>query len=366
MNELSSGFVVAFISFVFGALITRWWDRARPIITIQGFTTTSKVVEEAEVSNELSGLTENSFFIQRLRAGNTTMNNIVNAHRIAQVFIARSRNAPTELHESIEILSRSTDETTTLMGLKRAIVSRAISDVLETALLCSRIKLPDPRNYAQKPPLKITLSEKDDGCYLILWEAATSTFGSDFKNNPWKKDLIHPIIPFLQQLDRDSILEIFRKLEPILKDQIELHNRLIQTCKPVVEQSVRWAGKVIVSNYGAAPMILWPDARLLFIHDSSGSKIPAEGYVAIHDAEGKTHDLVGLRAIAPGEILQLLVLTKQTRHEMREKGELIFAHYVNKDADACITLKITRRGTLPFWATKTSRARFYESTGIEI
>src|SRR5262245_33882108 len=86
MNDVELKLVLAVFSFLFGAILTRWWDRARPLVLLQGFANVTQADQPSECSQELEQLTRKSWNCDELRAGQVLLKELQSVDAAAGLY----------------------------------------------------------------------------------------------------------------------------------------------------------------------------------------------------------------------------------------------------------------------------------------
>jgi len=152
------------------------------------------------------------------------------------------------------------------------------------------------------------------------------------------------VINALRHLHVPTIVAALKQLKPMLEQQIETADRLDELVDPIMNDSARWTARLLVANYGAAPMMLWPEARLVVKHRSSHARIQVPAYMAVeYDCTPKVRDIDGVYVLAPGEKAWAWMITEDIQKDLPD-GKLLRAHYDEGDASTYVQLTISRRG----------------------
>jgi hypothetical protein len=355
----------AVASFLFGAFLTRWWNRARPLVLLHGFTGIIAKKQKVDCPPELEALTDLSWHVPRFSKGQNSVGDISNAVDIASVVGRRYEAAQELLAKIIERLRSAATPAEITSALREAMANWSISDALDNALLLEDIVVApiDMQNLTAQ--ISIYESEDDDGCFRIAWKGATTKFSGDLKGKPYKSVLLKPFLDSIRYLHKSSLLTTFSALPPLIEKQIKLHQKTLGLTKPIAEQNGRWAGKMLIANYGSAPMLIWPDARLHVKHKQSKARFVVNCYMAKEfDQSPKLRDIEGLVVLGPGEKVWCWAITREVQGGIKD-GAVLRTHYLQKDAVSNIRLHITRRGS--FWTDYIfSNKMPFQQSGVDI
>jgi hypothetical protein len=164
------------------------------------------------------------------------------------------------------------------------------------------------------------------------------------KGQAYLKPRLEPFIQALRHLDKPTILDVLRKLKPLLEKQTRIADKIHPLLESIMEDSGRWACRLLVANYGAAPMMVWPDAKMVIRHKSSHARIPVPSYTAFEaDTSPKVRDIDGVHVLPPGEKIWIWAITRNIQKDIPD-GKLLRTHYTQKDSMAYVQLTILRRG----------------------
>ncbi len=358
MKATVSNMLVAAVSFLFGAGLTRWWNRARPLVLLQGFTDILKNRDDIQCPEELAELTKRSWDVRVLRGGTSSLGDIQAVNLTSLLVRDLYQKGLEKLDSFISELDSAAEDDDIRLVLEEFICNKGIELALSIALKRGEIRVPASGKPPGQPKLSVHESDKDDGSYLILWKTATSTFSSNLKDQAYLKPRLEPFIDALRNLDKSRIIQALRDLHPLLKSQLEDLARIRELIEPILNESGRWAARLLVANYGAAPMMIWPEARLEVRHKKAGAKFAVGAYAAAEYEESpKVRDIDGVYSLAPGEKVWVWVITTDIQRDM-EDGAVLRTHYVQGDATAAIALNISRRGALLGKKTKSDSAQF--------
>jgi len=69
MDDIALKIGLTLAALVIGNLVTRWWDRSRPLAVLQRFSTATKSKHRANCSQELHNLTKESWAMHAVQTG---------------------------------------------------------------------------------------------------------------------------------------------------------------------------------------------------------------------------------------------------------------------------------------------------------
>ena len=363
MNSVVQDLTVAAMSFLFGAGIDRWWNRARPLVMLEGFSDILKNRDDLTCTNELSELLEKCWEAQELQPGAVSLADIQTIRLRMHICLEMYKKGLTLIDPFITSLDSATTDDQVRTALYTNITKRAIEMPLSLALKRTEVVCP-PATSVNAGTQKLTVTEVNDekGCFRILWKGSTSTFSSSLNEQPFLKPRVEPFVDAMRQLDAHRLSQVLRELKPLMERQVQNMERVRDIVDPLVDESGRWAAKVLVANYGGAPMMIWPKAKLIVRHTSSHARFNVDSYVAAEFPEDpKLRDIDGLHVLAPGDKIWMWVITKSIQKDIAN-GSILRAHYISKDSKGYVRLKISRRGTLFGLRTSSNSSVFGESS----
>lgn len=341
---MKSDLLVALASFFFGAFVTRWWNRARPLVVLHGFSEIFSSQDMVDYPEEAYTLSKTSWTTGELPSGAVSLGQLNRAYESLMLVTSWYESGIDIAKSIIDQMKTAKDDDQTMGLLKTAMINRGISSALSIALQRDEIKLEyDPASF-KTPKLPIVEPDGPNGAFLIVWKDSTSTFAEGIDNRSFLKPRLKPMVEAMKYLNRPTIKSAFDQVVPLMKVNIEENRRFIDLVAPVVNARGRWTGRVLLANYGAAPMMLWPEGAILVRHKESHAKFEIPAYLA-HETENGVQDVDGVFALAPGEKVWVWVISNDPQQDMKS-GSVLRGHYSEGDAEAAVKLKITRRGNI--------------------
>lgn len=343
MIDVLSSIAVAGFSFLFGALINRWWDRARPLIVLQGFSTTLEL-KFVEPTAELQQLSDDSWFSDRFPPDQVPLNEIENLYITAWNWERPLEDAAEKIASWRERVDKSSD----IKDVFREIVTHeGMRFSLDSALRFEDFKVDESNTKSGSPLQYIEPSQDDDGSYMILWKKKVTTFGSSLNTHPFLKARFEPFINAMRYLDRQVLSDALKEIQPIVERQARILRGIQEITKPILDDHNLWAARFYIENYGASPMIISNKAK--FIVKSGVIKkhgIPVDCKLhAEHSNPTILEDIKGSHVLRPGEKNIFWAITTQLQMDIKEKDTLQM-HFRKKDAIAYLDIKTENRGLL--------------------
>jgi len=340
-----------------GAFVTRWWNRARPLVVLSGFGDIVRSTTQIQSPEDLLKVTSESTSIPN-PAPIVEPYQLLELREAATVGALRYKTAVEKLPQLRQQLTEAPDDATAIDTIMQVLSHSGIAEGISVALKRSKFSLPDTTPSVDGEKIPVTESDEDDGCYLIGWKSGTSTFSSRLLRQPFLKTRIGPFMNAVRYLNRPVLIQALDGVFPFLQHQLQVHAEIVNIVARMVDANSRWAARLLIANYGAAPMIIWPDA-VLRVQGKGRGTFAVDTYLAVEGSGDALVDLAGVHVLAPGEKLTVWAITRDIQQNLKE-GHLLRAHYVARDAEAVVHLKVTRRGTFGSKAASNS-AVFYES-----
>lgn len=362
MNGVLQDLGVAALSFLFGSGLDRWWNRARPLVMLQGFTDILKNRDDITCTKELSELLEKCWELQELQPGTVTLADIQTIRLRTHIVFDLYKKGLTQIDQFISALEGATTDDHVRTALYTYIVKRSVEMPLSLALKRTEVVCPQAAGgNAGSQKLTITESGDEKGCFRILWKGSTSTFSSNLNEQPFLKPRVEPFVDAMRQLDAPRIAQVLRALKPLLERQVQHMEGVRAIIEPIMDDSGRWTAKVLVANYGGAPMMIWPNAKMIVKHTSCHAKFVVDSYVAAEFPDDpKLRDIDSVHVLAPGDKIWFWIITKNIQKDITN-GKILRAHYISKDARGSVRVKISRRGAFLGLRTSSNSSVFVES-----
>lgn len=348
MNESWTELIVAVVSFAIGAVVTRWWDRARPLVMVQSFQSTNASQDEVECSSAIHELTMRSIHHDTQTPGKTILGNIWDIHRRAIVVSNAYQNGLARLDEQLPMLKNTDSKENFISGIRALLANPGISDALELALLREAIVVKHQPLSDEKPLVTIEEVEEHNGCFLVVWKESTTPFAKGLKHHPYLKSRLTGFVNALKHLQKDVLLDAFERLLMVMKLELDTMNSLVELTEPLIEQNSRWCATALIANYGATPMAIWPTANLFVRHKPSKARFPIRCHIALgHESKDGLdfNDIKGIHVLEPGGKVWVGVITREIQAKI-PSGSLIRSHYKSGDSLGRVNFKISRRGAI--------------------
>lgn len=351
MNDYILNTSLAVGGLLFGHLVSRLWDRARPLVVPTGFKTVSKTSQNITISEELSLLTDQSWFMEDIEEGTCDLGSVSGSLSSAARFVASSDGIETWIREAKQSLEKAEEEREITEAIKQMIQWKALSDLIELGLLRKRIQI-ESKEYNSEPIIRIGKAENNE--FVFVFENSFAKFGKKLDSQEWRAEKIQPFVDAVSFHDKEALLSVLAQLPDIAREQLDIHKRIKELATPEIDKNSRWVAYLSVINYGSSPMILWPQSKLTVVSKKGGGKFNVPGYLVritkTSDDQDKQEELKGPLVIPPNSSEKIWMISLKTESEM-DSGAILRAHYKNADSKAHISVSVGSR-SIP-WKIRT-------------
>jgi len=365
MDDIVIKIGLALAALVIGNLVTRWWDRSRPLAVLQRFSTATKGKHRAMCSQELHDLTKASWAMHAVDIGECDYREIERVHRSAELDLKRTEDIDKRVTNTTKALNEATEEPDIQNAIKMIFRWPGLQQYVE--MMFYRHLIQPTKTYTGQPRLLAVPSDEEDGSITIVFDDALGHLGEGLSKEKWKAETIVPLVKAIQHLDKDLLLEVLAKIPAIALKQRDIQQQILKITTPIREEHTIWIAHCVLVNYGNSPVILWPTAKLLLREKGTRREIPLPCLLAQEKDGDATdaEDLVGPIVLAPGNRVNLWAATKDIKSQM-SNGNAVAAHFKDKTAKAKVRFLMTQRG-VPFKTSFRSSALMFaeETTGKE-
>src|SRR5262245_20092873 len=163
MESFFTKIIEGIVGFLFGALATMWWNRARPLTVLQGFADVVTTTHEVPISEELSELSEEVWEVPSLPAGTCgtgLLQVVVNESREA---LEKYEDALEKLPALVERLRRASEAADMIPVLEAVFSHTGISDALDYGLKTGDLLAAPTRSTDGGTLIQISETSKNDG-----------------------------------------------------------------------------------------------------------------------------------------------------------------------------------------------------------
>lgn len=346
MDDISMKIGLTLAALVIGNLVTRWWDRSRPLGVLQRFSTATKGSHRANCSQELHDLTKASWAMHSVDVGDVKYREIELAHRAAEADLELTDEIDKWVADTRKALTEATEEPDIQNAVKMIFRWTGLRQYVEMMFYRSIVQT--TRTYTGQPRLIAVPSDDKDGSITIVFDDSLGQLGHGLTKSKWKAEKIVPLVKAIQYLDKDLLLDVLSKIPAIALKQRDVQQQILKITTPIREDHTLWIAHCVLVNYGNSPVILWPTAKLLLREKRFQRPIPLPCLLAQEKADDATDasDLIGPIVLGPGSRVNLWAATKDTKSQMRN-GNAVSAHFKDKTAKARVRFLMTQRG-VPF------------------
>jgi hypothetical protein len=333
-----------------GALVMRWWDRARALVLLQGFV---NIVADGTISSpeQLRQLAQKAWKVDAL-PHQTTADEL---HRLLKDVRHRREKwmetAPEVGRLRTTLAANSEDD-----AIFDAMVEMSRSWDMEHAFLQAvkeeRI-VPRREAYRGAPKLEV---DYDHGSFYVKCERGMTRIGRDIDSTSVLKADLDWWFNAVRFLDRDAVLGAFDILPPLLAEQAKIDAEIAEVILPLLKMHSRWMIKIHVTNYGAKDMVVWPDATLVV----RGARTIAEPCMleGLEKPESRElESIIGLHFLPAGSSATIWAGTTRWQCDMRD-GALLRTAFQDGKAMAHVRLRITKRRSFRGLATRSEETAF--------
>ncbi|MBL8190785.1 MAG: hypothetical protein JNK38_22405 [Acidobacteria bacterium] len=348
MYELLSKFGFAAFSFLFGALLNRWWDRARPLVVLQGFSTLRESGKEVEYPDELQQITGDTWFSDRFPPKKASLRQIEEAYKSGKDWAPLLEVAVDKAATSwlTKLENKPSDEDVKNI-LQEIFSDQGMNVAFSNALVNEDLKIKQ-LDETRTACLEIVETQQNNGAYLIPWRKSPSLFGANLIDFPFLKSRYQPLIDAVRHLNKDSLSQAVKDIMPIIEKQIRILNHIKTATDVIVKDNTHWAAKIWMANYGRSPMVISPGANLVVTISEQRISVGCDLYTeSISDSGKKIEKLVGLFVLEPGKKAVFWAITTGTQEKITN-GKVLRTLYEDDKGDtkAFVQLRISGKAIL--------------------
>lgn len=328
-------------------MATRWWDRGRPLVLLKSFEELSGTSDSVEFPAQLSSLADSAWDFDAPDHSESKFGDIVRLNMLSKAVGLRYESGLDLLRERLEGLRKATTDAEVLRELKALMSHGGISDGLQIALKRKEIPLKKSKDRQRSDLLTVEYSKANDGCFMIVWGTAVSRFSNGLEREDFLRKAVQPWADAMEKLDKECLLDGFRCFGDLLGKQVERYRKIADLTDPIVANHGRFGARLIVANYGAAPMMIWKGGGMEVRHDGTGGRfdLPCNVFVQDEKDKAKLYPLEGVYVVGPGEKVRVIVVSEAVQKDI-PNGGLIRAHLQQGGGQARARLFVTRRGAL--------------------
>jgi hypothetical protein len=322
MSDTLLTIIVAIISAAGGFGLSLWSTRLRPWIAMLEFNENFKHADEVDIPMTLANAADKAW-LAHLPSGKSRLKNVSDAFERAQIAAVMWEDNEIDLQHAIKSLGASKSPTEILEATRNALNKRGISDTLELAIIRQIIVAP---KFDGKIKPKVRWAyDKNRGSFIFDLADALLPFGQNLESQPFRKELVLPVVELVSRLEKTKLITLFSQLIPITKDRLENARVVRDECEQILTAHSRWQCSLIITNLGATPFVLFPEE--IFLHVKGKEIQPFElpcrllREVSGEKGEdtvdgGRWEEVQGLAIVRSGTTEDLAIVTKQTQGEI--------------------------------------------------
>lgn len=336
--EILTTVITGITSATFGYLISLWKRRIRPWISPLVFSETRKFDDVVEISEELYKASRKSWFTENLPRKKGKLIEVWKVYELAENFLKRNNDSENRIKEGIYQLQSSKSDEEVAKALSFLLGHEGISEMLEYAVLRGEI-IP---NYGEnvKPKIKYFLNENaKEGCFSFFIRGVTFNFGSYFNLQPYRKNILLPMVRLIASLEQEKLIDVFEKLKQYVSEQLEVHETIVEESKNIIESYSRWLCEFSITNFGDTPFIIFPDKAILRIEGRHIRPFELEGMVLTRTMDGNWSSIEGVLLVKPGTTENLAIVTKDIQRNIKG-GDILRSVYKSGEANAFIKIQV--------------------------
>lgn len=333
--------IVGAISIFFGYLISLWRSRLRPWISLLEFSETRKVRDLVEITKKTSDASKESWFMDNLPDSKGSLGEVSDAFNEARHQLKINEGDGGRIESGISQLKSSKNSGDIIKAIRFLLIQQGISGVLELAI--SRSEIIPSYDADAEAHLKYYLDDNNnDGCFTIDLPTSLLHFGSRFDSQPFGKNRLLPMVELISRLEKDKLINVFEKLHPIWKNQMEVHKTIVEEAESIVENYSRWMCKFSISNFGATPFILFPENAIINLKGKRIKPFTLESRILHKDADGDWAEVEGVIVITSGTTENLSIVTTNVQKDIGG-GEVLRKIYESGEASAVVKIQVLGR-----------------------
>lgn len=348
--------VIALGSLIAGHVLSRWWNRAKPVVVLRGFEEKQRTNEFVAIPDELTNLTADSWFVESVdkQASVVTLQSV---YEDAKAHVDNSKDSERWCGNVKALLESAETPDKIVSAVGQLLEHEGVKDMLQAAVLFEAIRPKASFEYVGDSVITVSESEEADGSFLVVIQNRYFRLGAGLRTEGWRKTRLERLLLAIEYGDKGVILQLLNLLPSFITEQRELHRRIVEVASPIIEGKTVWVSKITIVNCGLSPMIMWPSADLIVKDPKSGARFQIPCHIAIEKDEEAAQDLIGVRVISPSETVGVWAVTTKMQDQI-QSGAVLRDLYRAANVNAQVLLTITSRGW-PFGSrVRSSKAVF--------
>jgi len=347
--------LLSVVAGVVGGVIIRWWDRARALVMVKGFTNIA-ALDSAPCPDSLRQMTARSWTTETL-AASEDLRRIHGAH-----WAARTERA--QCQDGIDLLpalvsrfagASTTDDAIKALGeiFKRSDLGNAVVEGVKRSIL------PMARGGTAEQ-IKVNFEDRfDNGRFIVLFRDDYGySLGENLSDQPALREKLDSWLDTVRTIDKNVLLAAFNALPPLLQEAAALHQAIADVTRPILQAYSQWMVKMDIVNYGSKDMVIWPDATLV-VRPRGSKAIRVRCLLeSVEDPKSTLlRGIVGVEILPPSEHVTVWARTVPQQRQIAS-GDLLRSAYEAETAVAQLVLRITKQRSFRGLGARSARVPF--------
>ena len=332
--------IVSIVSLFAGYALSRFSERSRPWVILESIHYSYNWEDEVVVGREASRASRASLFLIDLEEGDQPFGLVQRDQEIAEYIAAVAQDTDGCLGRGSAALAEAGEERDTREVLLSLLRDGGVSELLDFA--CYRQLVPIPAfDDGIEPKLGWLRSEERGGCLSFDFPDAVVLLGSGLDMEQHKIAGLAPLAELISRLEREKLRAVFSSLVPLWREQRRANEVFLEHTTPVVNAYARWMAFFAITNFGEAPLLLFPYASIV-VRARGRRSFEVPCHLMIADGSGGLSAISGVYVVRPLATEMLALETEQRQRELYDSAQLRQL-YRSKDAQACIRLSLKGR-----------------------
>ena len=307
--------VIAAFSMILGHIITRFLDRARPLLVIETFSTATKGSTEVICSDEISDLSKKSWATGTVLAGEVEWSKLRWVYNVSVSEIKSLDGAEKHAEKIINLLNKTHEKNDINDAIKEIFEHPGMKSILEMMFLRDKISSAS-KKYEEEIAINGFLHPDKDGCYIIVFNDAIGKIGKKLNIDEWRQEKLKPLFEAIKHHDKDLLINFLKAINSHVKDQRDIHIKLKELLTPMREDETIWIAHCSLANYGKSPLVVHPEAELFIIRPDGNREEPISCYVSAEEMTEDgldAKDLKGPKILPTNSEIKIWVITKEKK-----------------------------------------------------
>ncbi len=323
MEELLT-ILIAFLSLIFGYLISIWQDWFRPwirILEVDGGTRNrDKIVD---IPEELIDLSKDSTMIVPFNSKNINLGKIIDIFDLHQSDLYSYQEGKVIIDSIVNKMKKVKNDKEIFELLESFLDNDSIKLDLLTFINRNKLAIPEFDRYLE--PKLIGYYDNEEGCFAIDFDENIIYLGYNLNKNEAEKEKFQKFVHLIVRAETGKLIELFNKFIPLWYKQYETNPEILKILHKIIQENSSWGIKFSISNYGNKPFILIPDETKMVLESENHNFDPFNVQLLKKTERDDQIPWVQIKShllIEPGTNKDLMVVTTKTQNEM-ENGRII-------------------------------------------